>query len=47
MSAVFDGDRNETYLLVLNATNLETLALAYTDHVLMWPFHGFFGPSDS
>merc|ERR1712215_98631 len=38
----FDGPREQSYLLLLNATDMSVIDKAYTDHVVPFSFHGFF-----
>merc|ERR1719187_1006656 len=37
----FDGPREQSYLLLLNATDMSVIDKAYTDHVVPFSFHGF------
>jgi len=38
----FDGPREKSYILLLNATNLMPIDRAFTEHIVPFSFHGFF-----
>ena len=42
VTSVLDGERQQTYLLVLNATDMSTLATAYTPVISPYDVHGQF-----
>ena len=42
VSIAFDGNAEQSYLLLLNATDLSLIDRAYTDHVIPYSFHGAF-----
>lgn len=44
LATVFDGDRAESYLLVLDAATMSQLAVAYSGYVVPVDFHGQFFP---
>ena len=38
----FDGPKEQTYLLLLNAKDMTEIDRAYTQHVVPFSFHGIF-----
>jgi beta,beta-carotene 9',10'-dioxygenase len=44
MSIVFNGEREQSYLLLLDARSLEQIARAYLPHNIPWSAHGLHFP---
>ena len=47
LSVMLDGKRGKSYLLVLNATTMQTMATAYSPVVMPADFHGEWFPRDA